>query len=451
MLTMLAYVRYAARPVLWRYLLMTVVFTLGLMAKPMLVTLPCALLLLDFWPLYRFQWFRERWFKREALPAGDHPAFQTASTIRLTIEKIPLLILSFAAIALSFISLQKNSHITSDVLQPMGLRIANALVSYWHYLWKMVWPTNLAIFYPFPKEIPLWQPIAAGIALIAAAGLVIAHSREKPYLATGWFWYLGTLAPVIGIIQGGMWPQIADRWAYIPYIGLFALIGWGFPDLMGKSPMQRRIVTGMAIAILTIFAGLAHIQLTHWKDNKNIFYHTLNVTEDNFLAYWEIGRLFSAEGKHEEAVRHFQAALKISPFYIKALMSLGDEYVLMKDPEAALKAYRKILYLDPSETSAYNNIGKAYILKGSYDQAVDYFQEAVTVSPNDPVGYNNLGVAYLYMGDSTAARQNLEKAISLQPDYAEAFYNLGLVASKNRRYRPIHGPFSKGRISGPEQ
>jgi len=430
MLTMLAYVYYAARPGLWRYLMMTVVFTLGLMAKPMLVTLPCALLLLDFWPLYRCKWSRERWLDEVALPPSDFPAFHTASISRLILEKIPLLALSFTAMALSFISLEKNSQILNEIVQPMGLRIANALVSYAHYLWKMVWPANLAVFYPFPTEIPLWQPMAAGVALITATGLVIAYSRKKPYLATGWFWYVGTLTPVIGIIQGGLWPQIAERWAYVPFVGVFILLAWGVPDLAGRLRWNQRIVAILGLAVIGLFATLTTGQLKHWKNSKTLFQHTLNVTESNFMAHLHVGHFFFDQDDTAKAIENYRQAIEIMPNFNNAYEALGDTYVSLKDDEKAFFYYHKALLNSPSSVGVFYKIGNLYAQMGRYDQAVRYFKDIIAFSPDDPTGHNNLGAAYLYMGDSTAALQNLKKAIALQPDYPEAFYNLGLVASK---------------------
>lgn len=420
MLTMLTYAHYAARPSVLRYGGVTAVFTIGLMTKPMLVTLPCALLLLDFWPLGRFRWFRN----------GRNSSFAETSTPRLILEKIPLLALSFGAMALSFISLQKNSQILNEIVHPMGLRIANALVSYWHYLWKMVWPANLAVFYPFPKEIPLWQPVTAGIALIAATGLVIAYSRKKPYLATGWFWYLGTLTPVIGIIQGGLWPQIADRWAYVPYVGVFILIAWFAEDLAARQKWRRRILTASAIAILVVFSTLTTLQLKHWQTTESLFQHALHVTEQNFLAHLQIGHVLKNQKKPAEAIREYKKSLDIIPDYAKAHEALGDAYIALKSYEKAIFHYHKALLRAPAEIDLYYKIGNSYTNTGQYVQALHYYQDIITFAPDDPKAYNNMGAVELCLGNLENARQNFINAIAIQPDYAEAVYNLGLAASK---------------------
>jgi len=436
MLTLLAYIRYAAKPSALRYLLIMMVFSIGLMAKPMLVTLPCALLLLDFWPLYRFQWFRENWLHQEALPSAGRAVFQTASISRLVLEKIPLLMLSFAAIWLSFLSLQKNSQILTEAAQPIGLRIANALVSYLHYLWKMIWPSNLAIFYPFPNEIPLWQPVAAVIALIGITALAIVHSRRKPYLATGWFWYLGTLTPVIGIIQGGLWPQIADRWAYIPFIGVFIAMAWAGWAFLSRSCAKAWAGAGISIFLLVLLASLTTKQLTYWKNTDTLFQHTLNVTRDNYYAHVLVGRFFSAAGDHDKALRHFQKALDLQPVFDMAHESMGDTYVLQKKYDQAILHYQKALFISISDPLLLIKIGNAYAGMGNHHQAIQFYLESLSIDPDDPSAYSNLGAAYYFIGQLEAAAQNLKKAIELKPDYAEAYYNLGLVEIKTGNAQP---------------
>ena len=459
MLTMLAYVRYAARPSVWRYLVVALSFTLGLMAKPMLVTLPCALLLLDFWPLGRFKWFHDHWFEKtgisveppsHSLMAGGYPRPEResvkpspainetrfmpkptmASINRLIAEKIPLLILSFGAIWLSFLSLQKNSQVINELIQPMGLRISNALVSYIHYLWKIIWPTNLAIFYPFPKAIPVWQPIVSAVALIGITSFVVMYSRRKPYLVTGWFWYLGTLTPVIGLIQGGLWPQVADRWGYVPFIGIFILMVWGTTEIISRPHTKSMISTGIAASLVILMGFLTDQQLTYWKNTQALFQHALNVTRDNYLAHNMVGQSFSDDGNHDEAMVHFQKAIAIKPDYSQSHESLGDEYVLLKNHEAAIQAYHKALLLSPSHGGLYNKIGKAFVLKGDFAQAEKYFRETITISDLDSKGYNNLGAVYLYKNNFEQAFQYLKKAVDLDPSYTEAWYNLGLVSLK---------------------
>jgi len=429
-LTMLAYVRYASQPSVWRYLVVMIVFALGLMAKPMLVTLPCALLLLDFWPLGRFEWFQKNWLNKEAVPASGCPAFQMAPVSRLIKEKIPLLILSFGAICLSFLSLQKNSQILNELYHPFSLRIENSLVSYFHYIWHLIWPADLAILYPFPKAIPLWQPIAAALALIFITLFVIGYSKKKPYLATGWFWYVGTLTPVIGIIQGGLWPQIADRWAYVPYVGVFIILAWGVTDIFSRFRLKHLISAVLALIILIIFSVTTSGQLKYWQNTYTLFQHALNVTRDNYFAHLQVGRYFSRENDLANAMRHFQKALDIFPDYADAHESMGDEYVALKDYKNALLHYQKTALFAPSDGNLSNKIGNLFASLKDYDQAIRHYRDAIAINSKEPTAYNNLGTAYYFTGQLDQATQNFQKAIEIKPDYTETYYNLGLVETR---------------------
>ncbi|MFZ2633430.1 MAG: tetratricopeptide repeat protein [Desulfosalsimonadaceae bacterium] len=430
LLTIFAYVCYAARPTAWRYLIVIAVFSMGLMAKPMLVTLPCVLLLLDFWPLFRSKWFRGNWVNRKALPPIGRPEFHVTSVNRLVIEKIPLLILSFGAIWLSFVSLQKNSHILNEIVQPFSLRIENALVSYLHYLWKMIWPLKLAVFYPFPTEIPIWQSIFAMVALIMMTIIVVINCKKRPYLLTGWLWYVGTLTPVIGIIQGGLWPQIADRWAYVPYVGLFILLAWGIPDFFSRFRFNRLLPAGLTLAILVIFLFLTSGQVKHWKDTDTLFQHALKVTKNNYLAHMQVGEYFVNKDDHPQAMMHFQKALSILPDFSEAHRAIGQEYVFLNDYDQALYHYQKALMFDPSNIDLFNKTGNVYALMDRYDQAIRLYCDAIAIDPDDPAAYNNLGAAYYFTGQMENATMNVDKALKLQPNFVEAYYNMGLIEAK---------------------
>jgi protein O-mannosyl-transferase len=424
MLTLLVYVRYAARPSFFRYGLVLAVFSLGLMAKPMLVTLPAVLLLLDFWPLGRFAWAH----------APRAPRIQRAGNGRLILEKIPMLGLSFAAIWLSFISLQKNSQvIDASIAHPVSLRISNALVSYCKYIWHMIRPVDYTIFYPFPEAIPLWQPIAAAIVLILLTGSVLAYAKKKPYLAVGWLWYLGTLVPVIGIIQGGLWPEMADRWAYVPLIGLFIMTAWGIPDIVKPFGAKKAVLVGLTAITALILFTFTSIQLKHWKNSSTLFQHALRVTENNPLAHIQVGICLTQNNRHEKAIAHFKKVLEISPDYPRAHEYLGHEFVYLKDYQTALRHYKKALLGMPSNAGLFNSTGNVYKNIKNYQKACRYYLEAITIDPDNSIFYNNLGAAYHLMGDSGRAIKEFKRAITLSPDYTEAYYNLGLALETTGR------------------
>ncbi len=242
-LTMLSYVHYTVRPGIYKYLLTLFVFALGLLAKPMLVTLPCVLILIDYWPLGRIL----------------HS--QTASFSRLIIEKIPFFLLSFASIFLSTSSLKGTTAVISMIQRPMDLRIANALVSYVSYIGKMIWPQGLAVNYPFPATVPIWESVCAGLFLILVSLLVFISIKRMPYLTIGWLWFIGTLVPVIGLMQVGYWPALADRFAYVPFIGLFVMVAWGVPDLFVRWRFKERSLVLIAAVFLSIIITTTFVEI----------------------------------------------------------------------------------------------------------------------------------------------------------------------------------------------
>ena len=234
---MLAYLYYARRPGFYRYMLIIVPFILGLMAKPMLVTLPCVFLLLDFWPLGRMDLFHSQ--SNHSVPKNN-PLYPKTPLYKLLLEKLPLLFLSFLAIGISVLSIHITRQIVPEGIVPLSLRIENALVSYVKYMTMIIWPHDMAVFYPFPDVIPLWQPIAAGLILAGITAGALIFIKKAPWLLIGWLWYLGTMFPVIGISQHARWPEMADRWAYVPGIGLFVMIAWGGAAIAAKIPKRKK-------------------------------------------------------------------------------------------------------------------------------------------------------------------------------------------------------------------
>jgi len=268
MLTSLCYVYYSRRPGLRPYLLTLLLFCLGLLAKPMLVTLPFVLLLLDYWPLGRF---------RPHQPRGITP-------LRLILEKVPFFALSIGSIYVSSLSLTAYKGFISTASVPLTLRIENALVSYVTYMAKMIWPAPLAVFYPYPEGIAGWKVIGAGAVLAGVSALSLWAWRRAPYLLVGWLWFLGTLVPVSGLLQAGLWPAMADRWAYVPLIGLFVMTAWGVPDLLGQWRHRRNVLAASALVFLVGLGICAARQVSHWKNSVTLFSHAVAVTPQNWLA-----------------------------------------------------------------------------------------------------------------------------------------------------------------------
>nr|NIQ74795.1 tetratricopeptide repeat protein [Gammaproteobacteria bacterium]NIQ90679.1 tetratricopeptide repeat protein [Deltaproteobacteria bacterium] len=309
MLTIWGYARYVERPGINRYLLVLLVFGLGLMAKPMLVTLPCVLLLLDYWPLGRFQLGQFGKEAKEQLPTFENQTSHWSQPSRLVLEKVPFLVLSVVSIYLSSLSVKRLGIVITTDAVPMSLRVANALVSYVGYIGKMIWPANLAVFYPPPEIVPGWQVAAAGLLLVFVSILVIRAVRLRPYLAVGWLWYLGTLAPVIGLVRAGLWPHMADRFAYVPLIGLFIMISWGVPEVVARWHYRKIGLATTGAALLSVLMVTTWLQVRYWKNGTRLFEHTLDVTSNNYVAHYTLGNALDRKGRTDDAIKHYQEAL----------------------------------------------------------------------------------------------------------------------------------------------
>jgi len=436
MLTMLTYVCYAERPGFYRYLLTLFVFVLGLMAKPVLVTLPFVLLLLDYWPLCRFNLARLRSDNQET-HTTKITGFQRSPVLRLVLEKIPFLSLSAVCIYLSSLSIQRFGIAISTAWVPMKLRIVNALVSYVSYIKKMVWPHNLAVFYPYPQTLPLWQTVGAGLLLLCISFLVLRAVRSKPYLVVGWLWYMGTLVPAIGLVQAGLWPAMADRFAYVPLIGLFICIAWSIPDFVGRWHYRK---TGIAVIVATLFPFLmatTGLQLRHWQNGVTLFTHNLNVTHNNSLAHYELGNALKQKGKFEKAMFHYSKALKINPNYAEAHNNLGYILARQKHYNEAIDHYFEALRIKPGYTEAHNNLGTTLLHQGNEKEAIVHYYEALKNNPNYAGAYYNLGKVFANHLNIEKAILLYRKALKLNPEMTQALYNLSwiLASHEDEKYR----------------
>jgi len=399
LLTMWAYLRYGERPEWGRYFLVVLCFTLGLMAKPMLVTLPLVLLLLDYWPLDRWASGRDR---------------------SLILEKLPLLALAAVFGMVTLYAQEKVGAVAPLGEIPLGSRIATALVAYVWYPLKMFWPTRLGILYPHPLEaIPLWQAPGAGLILTLVSILVAWRSRRYPYLLVGWLWYLITLLPVIGLVQVGnqAW---ADRYTYVPLIGLFIMLAWGARDLTASLPGARALRPLGAGLIFTALLILTIHQARYWRDSITLFEHTLAVTADNFVIHNNLGVALAKQGKTELAAPHLLEALRLDPFNARAQNKVGEElFAQGKMAEAAAK-FQQASKLKPDWAEPYNNLGRVYAHDGQMDLAMAMFQKAIDLDLNFAPAYKNLGFALVSRGEKQKAVEMLTKAVELNPNDPEA-------------------------------
>jgi tetratricopeptide (TPR) repeat protein len=304
------------------------------------------------------------------------------------------------------------------------------LVAYVLYLYKMIWPVDLAIFYPFPDSIPIWQPIGAIIILIVVTGFALLRSKSKPYLIIGWLWFLGVLFPVIGLIQGGLWPALANRWAYVPFIGIFIIFAWGIPELLSKWHYRKTVLSVSAACVMIILFWGTRTQLGYWTDTNTLFNRALAVTENNFLAYGLVGSELAKKGEYKTAEKYLLTALRIRPDDTNAMTGLGQVAYQTKENNKALAYYQKSLLFRPSNAKIMCIICDLLIKTGKLDKAVDYYSDALVLKPSEPEIYNKLGTVFFSKHMLEQAREKFETAVRLDPRFDEAYYNLGLVALK---------------------
>jgi len=461
MLTLIAYSYYAAGPRTKSYIAVVALFALGLMAKPMLVTLPFVLLLLDYWPLERFQ---------------------QASIRLLVLEKIPLFALSALSCIATYIAQKQGGALAPTKLYSPDIRIPNAIVSYFIYIAKTIWPDNLAVFYPHPGVLPVWQVLGAVLFLAAITYAVLRTAKSRAYLPVGWLWFTGTLVPVIGFVQvGGQ--ALADRYTYIPSIGLFIMAAWGIPEILKKYRYGKYVLAASSALCLICFFLITRTQVGYWHDAITLSDHALNVTKDNYYmhllrgmaeyrlgnygqaiedysraiesepenekAYFHRGHAFIAMGDYTRAVEDFNEAIKINPGSAQYFNTRGSCYVEMGDNTRALEDFNRAVGSDPDYAQAYFNRGTLYQNSGKYRQAVDEYDKAIESGyPRKEEALCSRGSAYGNLGDPLKAVQDFNKALEINPQYAQAYYNRGYIYQNSGKYRLAADDYEKAIRTG---
>lgn len=474
LLTMWAYVGYAKHGGVRKYLWVMLFFVLGLMAKPMLVSLPFVLLLMDYWPLGRF-------------PSGSHGRAQVVG--RLIWEKVPLLAVVCASSALTVIAQRAGGALVSSDVYGLGVRGANAVVSYVGYLVKTVRPVGLAIPYLHPgSTLPTWQVVASLIVLVAISGLVLTRGRRYPFLLVGWLWYIVTLIPVIGLVQIG-WQGMADRFTYTPLIGLFLAVAWGFPDIceyLGRKAdggsvrasgmmLAKYVPVVAAVSVSVALIGCTRVQVGYWKNSVTLFAHTLKVTGDNSIAYSNLGSLYFRMKQYDKAVVYYRKALSGQEGQASFHSDLANALYETKSLQEAVEQYSKTLRIDPEYPHARNNLAVALAeltgrqKRGSssrkddpgyqkavervrlamelnaqnrLDEAISELEAAISLAPDLAEAHCDLGVVLGRRGDNERAILECREAIRLEPGFAQAHMNLALGLSFARDYagawREVH-------------
>ena len=416
MLTLGAYIHYAHRP--WspaRYGLVVLLFALGLMCKPMLVTLPLVLLLLDYWPLNRLQ-----------TNAGTEPVFRLAHRQiprRLIFEKLPLLVLAVASCAITIFAQTRVIQSSGNLSLPT--RIGDALISYVAYIGQMLWPAGLAVFYPLPAGGVRIAAVMLSLVLLAgiSTGVILLRHRH-PYLLTGWLWYLIMLLPVIGILQVGVQAR-ADRYTYLPEIGLYVLLTWAAADFCARGRYRRVVLAGGTAIILVALIFGARAQTAYWRNSETLWTHTLACTSDNFIAHYGLGYALFQKGKVEDAIAQYQKALEINPDYAEACNNLGNALLRQGKVDEAIGLLQKALQLKPDYAEACVNLGNALLQLGKADEAIAQLQRALQLNPDSANAHDILGNALFQKGNVTEAITQYQVALQINPHSAEAGYNFG--------------------------
>ena len=462
MLTLWSYARYVklsaadkSKGMGW-YGLALGLFALGLMSKPMLVTLPFVLLLIDFWPFHRFN------------PSTIF--VQPAACLRLLAEKLPFLVL-VAADCIATVRAQQTA-LHSGALYGMPARIGNAILSYVDYLSQMFCPMGLAVLYPHPgNHLSLVKVVASAVVLIGISAAIWIGHKKRPYLLVGWLWYLGMLVPVIGIMQVGQQGR-ADRYTYLPQIGLYILIAWGVVEVCGRWRWRKVILGPLAAILVSSLMGAAYVQTSYWKNSVTLWTHTLLHTSRNYIAENSLGIALVKQGRFQEAIthyrqsiqdqpedadyaeahnnlgaalmelgqmdesiRHFERAIQIKPEYAEAHGNLGIAFMKSSRVTEAVQQYDRALELKPDDASAHNNLGSALVEKGHLDAAILHYKRAIQLSPDYSEAHNNLGNAQAKLGQLKEAQQHFERALQLRPNFVQAHFNLGIMLARQENWK----------------
>jgi len=458
LLTMAAYLRYVKHPGVARYLLTLLTFAMGLTAKPMLVTLPFVLLLLDYWPLAR-------------IPSRQNKKHTDIHSHRrilyhLIREKIPFFALSALSSVITFLGARSIGAVVAVTMVPLKLRVSNTLVSYVEYISKMFWPSRLAVLYPYPSQsVSILYAVISAAILLSITILILRFAKDHRYLITGWFWYLGTLVPVIGLVQVGE-QALADRYTYITLTGLFIIIAWGLPDLLAKWRYKKIALALSALLIILAMSICTHFQLRYWRSDLTLFQHALDVTEDNYTAHYCVAKSLRKQGTLDKAIYHYSEVVRIKHDDLKALNGLGASLYEAGRIDEAIYYYKRALEIKPDTAEVHANLGLALAARGNFAEAVRHyrtatktidtprihsdfsyallnlgqFQEAVkeyekilSIQPQNVTAHNDLGVALFRQGKFDEAIAHFNQAIQIDPDYTSARNNLNIVLAEKQK------------------
>jgi tetratricopeptide (TPR) repeat protein len=426
----LLYVRYAEAPTRWRLALVVVAFGLGLMAKPMLVTLPLVLVLLDFWPLRRLRWPLTR-----------------AAVRGQCREKLPLVALAAISCALTFHAQQAFGAVVPLSRLPLDARLANAVASYGAYLAKAVWPSDLAVLYPRQRS-SVEAVLAGSVLLAAVSALALRLARRRPYLLVGWLWYLGMLFPVIGLVQVGV-QGMADRYAYLPLVGFSLAFVWAAADLVERAPGLRALAATLAVGALAALAATSHGQVGHWQSSRTLFEHTLSVTSGNYVIHNNLGNALAADGLTTAAISHYEKALSIAPFYAEAHFNLARMLSKQGLLEEATSHLAAAIRIKPRLPVFLLDMGALLVRQGDYENARLHLETLVGLSPGHALAESRLCFVLERLGRLDEAIAHCVQAVSANPGLLEARFHLGTALAARGRASEAALEFSRVLVADP--
>jgi len=393
------------------YWLALLCFALSLLSKPMLVTLPCLLLLLDFWPLQRIQ------------PTTIN--LQRPVLLKLLLEKLPFFLLVLGSIPLTLLAQAKGGSVVPIGDISLAQRLANSAIAGGWYVGKLFWPVDLAVIYPlFPTRDPA-QIFAGAVVLLGFSWLAVWQVRRRPYVFAGWFWYLGTLVPVIGLVQVGM-QTYADRYTYFPYIGLGLVLAWALAEWVANSDRRRYGVGVLSVIALGVCVAVTNHQCRYWRNSETLFARAISVTEGNYVALNNLGFALAERKEFSRAIENYRQALAVTSRFAEAMNNLGCAYMGLKEFDQAIPVFREALSIKPDDVRTLNNLGSALHESGDYTNAIAEYNEALRLDPKFAQANYNLANSLAAVGKVTEALTNYQQALALEPDYADAHLNLGV-------------------------
>ena len=437
LLVIWAYSVYARQGGVMRYLLVVLLFTLGLMAKPTLITLPCVLLLMDWWPLHRFS----------VGPNQDndsgHAKLVHRSIGQLVLEKVPLLVLSFVSVYLAYLCQKSMDAVVSLESHSWGARLANAAQSYVLYLRNMVWPTNLATLYPLPEQFSTIYVVGSLLILLGITVTALVLWRKAPHLIVGWLWYLGTLVPVIGILKMGEMTAMTDHYMYVSLLGIYIAIAWQLAAWVKENPKLKYMVSGFVAIVLVAFSLLSSKQIAVWRNSETLWKHTLSVVDDSSVAHNSLGDALMQSGQFAEALIHFQEAVRLEPTYVEAINNSGNAQQVLGRSDDAIASYRAALKIAPDNAEVHYNCGVVLQQRKQWHEAIEHYREALLIKPNFAPAHNNCGLTLRASGREEEAIEHFELAAEIDPGLMAAYVNLGLTLRSLHRNEEAIEQFEK--------